>query len=110
MKAKSSAHQTIIPRIDYLFTCSSIKEYDSALEKKLASLEKAGFPIVRIMLPDVYAIGGEFLRWEIATATACAVVGVNPFDEPNVSESKKNTNDLLAEWKQKEVLRKRLLL
>ena len=53
------------------------------------------------MLPDVYAIGGEFLRWEIATATSCAVVGVNPFDEPNVSESKKNTSDLLAEWKQK---------
>jgi hypothetical protein len=52
------------------------------------------------VLPDVYAIGGEFLKWEIATAASCAVVGVNPFDEPNVSESKKNTNDLLAEWKQ----------
>jgi hypothetical protein len=87
---------------DRLFVYMFIKkEYDSASEKKLASLEKAGFPVVRIMLPDVYAIGGEFLRWEIATATACAVMGVNPFDEPNVSESKKNTTDLLAEWKQK---------
>lgn len=77
------------------------KEKDPAIEKKLIALESAGYPVVRIMLPDVYALGGEFLRWEIATATSCAVVGVNPFDEPNVSESKKNTNDLLAEWKQR---------
>ena len=77
------------------------KERDAAIEKKLAALESAGFPVVRIILPDVYALGGEFLRWEIATATACAITGVNPFDEPNVSESKKNTSDLLAEWKQK---------
>ncbi len=73
---------------------------DSSIEKKLSALESAGFPVVRIILPDVYALGGEFLRWEIGTATACAVMGVNPFDEPNVSESKKNTNELLAEWKQ----------
>lgn len=81
----------------YMFTK---KEKDVATEKKLTLLENAGYPVVRIMLPDVYGLGGEFLRWEIATATACVVVGVNPFDEPNVSESKKNTNDLLAEWKQ----------
>ena len=77
------------------------KDKDAVTEKKLLVLEKAGFPIARIKLPDVYALGGEFLRWEIATATSCAVVGVNPFDEPNVSESKKNSSDLLAEWKQK---------
>lgn len=87
---------------DRTFVYMSVKnEKDTAIEKKLASLEKAGYPIVRIMLPDVYALGGEFLRWELATAAACAVMGVNPFDEPNVSESKKNTNDLLTEWKQK---------
>jgi transaldolase/glucose-6-phosphate isomerase len=86
---------------DRLFVYMFIKkENDNAVEKKLAALEKAGFPVVRIMLPDVYSLGGEFLRWEIATAASCAVVGVNPFDEPNVSESKKNSNDLLAEWKQ----------
>lgn len=76
------------------------KEFDSSADQKLTSLEKAGYPVARIMLPDVFALGGEFLRWEIATAASCVVVGVNPFDEPNVSESKKNTNDLLAEWKQ----------
>jgi glucose-6-phosphate isomerase len=81
----------------YMFTK---KEKSPVIEKKLISLESAGYPVARIMLPDIYALGGEFLRWEIATATACAIAGVNPFDEPNVSESKKNTNDLLAEWKQ----------
>ena len=86
---------------DRVFVYMFIKnEKDPTIEKKLTALELAGYPVVRIMLPDVYALGGEFLRWEIATATSCAVVGVNPFDEPNVSESKKNTNDLLAEWKQ----------
>jgi glucose-6-phosphate isomerase len=86
---------------DRLFVYMFIKrEKYNAVEKKLTALEKAGFPVVRIMLPDAYSLGGEFLRWEIATAASCAVVGVNPFDEPNVSESKKNTNDLLAEWKQ----------
>jgi hypothetical protein len=44
-------------------------------------------------------LGGEFLRWEIATAVAAAVLGVNPFDEPNVTESKNNTRSLLEEWK-----------
>ncbi len=77
------------------------KDKDEATEKKLLALEKAGFPVARIKLPDIYALGGEFLRWEIATATSSAVVGVNPFDEPNVSESKKNSSDLLAEWKLK---------
>lgn len=86
---------------DRVFVYMFVKrEKDTAIEKKLNALESAGFPVVRIMLPEVYALGGEFLRWEIATATACAVIGANPFDEPNVSESKKNTNDLLAEWKQ----------
>ena len=77
------------------------KDKDTATDKKLLALENASFPVARIKLPDIYALGGEFLRWEIATATACAITGVNPFDEPNVSESKKNTSDLLTEWKQK---------
>jgi transaldolase / glucose-6-phosphate isomerase len=66
-------------------------------EDKLATLEKNGAPVVRIVLNDVYDLGAEFLRWEIATATAGAVLGVNPFDEPNVTESKKNTSMLLQE-------------
>ncbi|MCC6543606.1 MAG: bifunctional transaldolase/phosoglucose isomerase [Nitrospirae bacterium] len=70
-------------------------------ERKLASLEKNAHPVVRIELKNNYAIGAEFLRWEIATATAGKIIGVNPFNEPNVAESKKNSNDLLNEWKER---------
>ncbi len=66
--------------------------------RRLTALEKAGFPVVRIEIPDRYALGGEFLRWELATAAAAAVLGVNAFDEPNVAESKQNTRKLLAEF------------
>ena len=70
-------------------------------ERKLAALEKAGHPVVRIEIKDKLALGAEYLRWEIATATAGTVIGINAFDQPNVAESKKNTNDILAEWMKK---------
>jgi transaldolase/glucose-6-phosphate isomerase len=79
----------------YMFTPE-----DKIDENKISTLEKAGHPVVRIELKDKFAIGGEYLRWEIATATACTVLGINAFDQPNVSESKNNTNNLLAAWKQ----------
>jgi transaldolase/glucose-6-phosphate isomerase len=71
---------------------------DDATEQQVAALEAAGHPVVRIGLPDKNALGGEYYRWEIATAIAGAVISVNPFDEPNVAEGKKNTNDILADW------------
>jgi hypothetical protein len=51
-------------------------------------------------VPELASLGAEFLRWEIATATAGAVMGVNPFDEPNVTEAKKATQAVLAELKE----------
>jgi hypothetical protein len=71
---------------------------DATTEKHLASLEEAGYPVVRISLPEALALGGEFFRWEVATATAGAIMGVNPFDEPDVAESKQHTHDLLSGW------------
>jgi transaldolase/glucose-6-phosphate isomerase len=65
---------------------------------RLAALEQAGHPVVRIALDDRYDLGAELVRWEVATATAGAVLGVNPFDEPNVTESKRNTRELLERW------------
>jgi len=65
---------------------------------RLAALEAAGHPVISIEMKDRHDLGGEFLRWELATAVAGAIMGVNPFDEPNVSESKNNTRALLAEW------------
>jgi glucose-6-phosphate isomerase/transaldolase/glucose-6-phosphate isomerase len=61
-------------------------------------LEKAGLPTATITLRDRYDLGGEFLRWEIATAVAGSVVGINPFDQPNVQESKDNTRAVLSEY------------
>ncbi len=67
-------------------------------EQKLKALETAGHPVVRIRIPDNVTLAGEYYRWEIAVAVAGMVIGVNPFDQPNVEESKKNTNDLLGQW------------
>jgi len=63
----------------------------------LRELEEAGHPVIRIHLPDPIDIGGEFVRWEVATAIAGAVLGIDPFDQPNVEEAKENTRRLLAQ-------------
>ncbi len=68
-------------------------------QTRLQALEAAGHPVVRIDLADKYDLGKEFFRWEVATATAGALLGINPFDQPNVQESKDNTNRLLAEYR-----------
>ena len=62
----------------------------------LADLQAASHPVIRISVPDVIDIGGEFVRWEIATAIAGAVLGIDPFDQPNVEEAKEHTRRLLA--------------
>ncbi|HSW41748.1 MAG TPA: hypothetical protein VLM76_04495 [Patescibacteria group bacterium] len=60
-------------------------------------LATAGHPVLRFTLTDPIDLAAEFLRWEVATAVAGIVLGVNPFDEPNVSESKENTVRVLDE-------------
>ncbi len=72
---------------------------DDGPDGGLDRLAAAGHPVVRIALADRLDLGAQFFRWEMATAVAGAVIGVNPFDEPNVAESKKNTHDLLEQWK-----------
>lgn len=62
----------------------------------LVQLVRLGHPVVEMLLADVNQVGGEFFRWELATAVAGWVLGVNPFDEPNVQESKDNTQRVLA--------------
>lgn len=65
-------------------------------ESKLKALYAAGHPVLRIRVRGPEEIGREFLRWEIATAVACAVFKVNPFDQPNVQEAKELTKSILA--------------
>ena len=73
-------------------------ESDSAQEAKVAALEKAGQPVVRIVLADVYNLGQEFFRWEIATAVAGSIIGINAFNQPDVEASKIVTRDLTSEY------------
>ncbi|MGE0542326.1 MAG: bifunctional transaldolase/phosoglucose isomerase [Dehalococcoidia bacterium] len=87
---------------DRLFVYLTLaEEPDDHQDAAVAALERAGFPVVRITLRDRYDLGGEFFRWELATATAGALLGVNPFDEPNVQESKDNTRRVLREYEQR---------
>ncbi len=69
----------------------------SATDAPLAALAAAGHPVIDVPMPG--GLGAEFFRWEFATAVAGAVLGVNPFDEPNVTESKHNTARLLDTYR-----------
>ena len=64
-------------------------------EAKLRALEAAGHPVVRLALADRLDLGAEFFRWEMATAVAGALLEIDPFDQPNVQESKDNTTRLI---------------
>lgn len=55
-------------------------------------------PCVEILLPSRIDLGGEFVRWEMATAWTGALLGINPFDEPNVKQSKDATTRILASF------------
>ena len=62
------------------------------------ALAKAGHPVVRIVLPDIYTLGQEFFRWEIATAVAGSLIGINAFNQPDVEASKTETRKLTTEY------------
>jgi len=67
---------------------------DPAQDDAVAALERTGQPVVRLGIDDPYELGAEFFRWEIATAVAGAILGVNPFDQPDVEASKVATRAL----------------
>ncbi len=64
----------------------------------LEALESAGHPVISREFEDGYDLAGEFFLWEFATAVAGAVLAINPFDQPNVQESKDNTGRLILEY------------
>lgn len=73
---------------------------DPPLEALVESLKARHAPVFDIAMPDTTALGAEFVRWEVATAVAGALLGINPFDEPNVSQAKEATRVLLTRFKQ----------
>ena len=74
----------------------AVPEQDATVD----ALESAGHPVVRIDCASLLNLGQEFFRWEMATATAGALLGINAFDQPNVQESKDFTRFYLEEFKQ----------
>ncbi|MCC6804362.1 MAG: bifunctional transaldolase/phosoglucose isomerase, partial [Anaerolineae bacterium] len=86
---------------DRVFVYLRVEGDDNAeSDEGIRTLQQAGQPCVTLHLDDAYAIGGEFFRWEYATAVAGKMLGINPFDEPNVTESKNNTSRLLDYYKE----------
>ncbi len=83
---------------DRLFVSISVGKLDSDTEAKLKALEAAGHPVVYRTLTDLYDLGEEFFLWEIATAFAGWRLRINPFDQPNVQESKDATRELLEAY------------
>jgi hypothetical protein len=71
---------------------------DSSQDAKVAELETAGHPVVHIEIADLYEIFGQFFTWEVATAVAGSVMGINPFNQPDVESAKIETRALTAAY------------
>ena len=87
---------------DRLFVYLRLKSApDKSQDSAISELQEAGQPVVLISIADVYDLGQEFFRWEIATAVAGSIIGINPFDQPDVEASKIATRKLTDEYEQK---------
>jgi transaldolase/glucose-6-phosphate isomerase len=73
-------------------------QHDALQCQAVAALEQAGHPVARIGVKDVWHIGREFFRWEIATAVAGAIIGIDPFNQPDVEASKEKTRALTDDY------------
>ena len=73
---------------------------DANQDAQIAALEKAGQPVIRVAINDTYDISQEFFRWEIATAVAGSIIGINAFNQPDVEASKIETRKLTNEYEQ----------
>src|SRR2546429_6562166 len=71
---------------------------DAAQDAAVDELERAGHPVIRIAIDDPYDLGEEFFRWEFATAVAGSILGIHPFDQPDVEASKIATRKLTDEY------------
>ncbi len=80
---------------DRVFVSVRLTDAADATASRLDELAAAGHPVIRLKLNDRYDLGGEFFRWEFATAVAGAILGIDPFDQPNVQEAKDRTRQLL---------------
>ncbi|MFN2450517.1 MAG: bifunctional transaldolase/phosoglucose isomerase [Candidatus Baltobacteraceae bacterium] len=82
----------------FVYAGANLPGADASTDQKLAALEHAGHPVIRLAMNDAYDVGEQFYLWEIATAAAGSLLQIDPFDQPNVQESKDNTKALLKEY------------
>jgi transaldolase/glucose-6-phosphate isomerase len=79
-------------------------DQDGEQEREIAALETAGHPVARVTVHDRMQLGQEFFRWEMATAVAGSIIGINPFDQPDVEAAKVKTRDLTDAYEKTGVL------
>jgi glucose-6-phosphate isomerase/transaldolase/glucose-6-phosphate isomerase len=84
---------------DRLFVYLRLEGDDnSAIDAAVEDIKSSGWPVVVLELRDHYDLGAEFFRWEFATAVVGAILGINPFDQPNVQAAKDATERVLQEY------------
>jgi len=82
----------------FVYVGANLPDPAPGVNQTLQALEDAGNPVIRLAMNDEYDLGEQFYLWEIATAAAGSILGINAFDQPNVQESKDNTKALLAQF------------
>ena len=82
---------------DRVFIFITLGAEDRKFSSAMETFAEAGHPVVELRLSDPYELGGEFLRWEVATSVAGQILGINPFDQPDVELAKKLTAARLSE-------------
>jgi glucose-6-phosphate isomerase len=86
--------------LDRLFIYIKMKN-DSIYDLQINALKDAGFPVIEIELKDIYDLGKEYFRWEFATVVAGWILGIQPFDQPNVESAKVVARKMMGEYKEK---------
>jgi len=86
---------------DRVFVGMSLGDPEPATSSALDALQAAGHPVIRWQRRSIEQLGAEFMRWELITAVAGAVIGVDPFDEPNVAEAKAATKAVLEQVRER---------
>ena len=87
---------------DRLFVSIKLDDDGEQLDEILLHrLERAGFPVVRLRMRDAYDLGRQFFLWEMAIAIAGFVIGINPFDQPNVESAKRLAREMMAKYREK---------
>ena len=74
---------------------------DSTYDARIGALAEAGHPVVQLNLRDTYDLGGELFRWEMATAVAGMLIGINPFEQPDVESAKVLAREMVAAYREK---------